>query len=247
MSSLWSSLLNLVFPPANRCPFCDAQSPGGAVCGRCLALMESYRRMPRCERCGRLPGKGSIFVDHGGAKLCRECGKQDWPFVLVRAAGPYEGVLKEAIHRFKYAGKRSLAGSLAGLMAEAARAEPVFETIDLAVPVPLAGEKLRLRGFNQAALLAGEVGLRLGLPVDTRSLVKEIETPSQAGLSRPARKSNLENAFRVAGGADFRGKIILVVDDVFTTGSTMSAASSVILRAGACRVFGLTAATGRFM
>lgn len=246
MFSLWNDLLNLIFPPKPECPFCGEPVPGGDICGRCLAVIEGYRREPYCGRCGRLPGKGAVFNHNGATHLCDECMRRDWPFVLARAAGPYEGILKEAIHRFKYAGHQGLARRLAGLMAEVSRTEPLFSMVDLALPVPLSGEKLRHRGFNQAALLAKEVGALLQIPVDGRSLVKSFETSPQAGLPRSARESNLEGAFKVTNADKVQGKNILIIDDVFTTGSTMSAAAAALIRSGAGQVFGLTAATGRY-
>ena len=246
MFSIWNDLLNLIFPPKPQCPFCNETVPGGELCGRCLAVIEKYRREPYCNRCGRLPGKGAALYNKSTALLCYECRKRDWPFVLARAAGPYESIMKEAIHRFKYAERRSLAGPLAGLMAETIRAEPSFAVVDLILSVPLSGEKLRHRGFNQAALLAREVGALLQIPVDGRSLVKGFETPSQAGLSRSARESNLAGAFQVTNAGKLQGKNILLIDDVFTTGSTLSAAATVLIKSGARQVFGLTAATGRY-
>jgi ComF family protein len=165
---------------------------------------------------------------------------------MARAAGPYEGVLKEAIHRFKYLGRQGLASCLAGLMVETALAEPLFASADLILPVPLSNEKLRLRGFNQAALLADEVGYRLRIPVKRRLLVKDFETLPQAGLNRAAREDNLAGAFRVTKADAIHDRNIMIIDDVFTTGSTMSSAALVIRSAGAGHVFGLTAAAGRY-
>ncbi|MDD4334756.1 MAG: ComF family protein, partial [Desulfotomaculaceae bacterium] len=171
---------------------------------------------------------------------------RQWPFELVRAAGPYEGILKEAIHRFKYLGRRGLAFSLAGLMVETARTEPLLTSVDLILPVPLSDEKLRLRGFNQAALLAEEVGCRLQMPVNRKLLVKDFETHPQTGLNRTAREQNLKGALRVTNTEVIRGKNIMIIDDVFTTGSTMSSAALIIRSAGAKHVFGLTVAAGRY-
>ncbi len=245
MFSLWNDLLSLIFPPKPECPFCGQPVPGGDTCSRCLDIIEGYRREPHCGRCGRLPAEGAVFLSGGTACLCYECRKRDWPFVLARAAGPYEGILKFAIHSFKYAGRRSLAGLLAGLMAEVGRLEPLYAEVDLAVPVPLSGGKLRYRGFNQALLLAGELGVLLQIPVEKAALAKVVETPPQAGLSRAAREINLKGAFKVTNDRNIYGKNILLVDDVFTTGSTLSAAATVLVESGARQVFGLTVATGR--
>jgi ComF family protein len=247
LSSIWNDFLNLIFPPRPECPFCGRTSFRGAVCGPCQDVLQGYRRETCCERCGRLPA-GGVAPDGSGRLVCGDCRKRDWPFVLARSGGPYEGFLREALHRFKYAGQRGLAPHLASLMVEAFRAEPYFSGagIDLVLPVPLSGEKLRQRGFNQAALLAGEVGNLLQIPVDRRTLFKDIETPSQAGLSRSDRESNLAGAFSVRYPERLYSRNVLIVDDVFTTGSTISAVAATIRQAGADRVFGLSVAAVRF-
>ena len=246
MFSIWNDLLNLIFPPKPECPFCGRPSSGGDVCTPCREVLQGYRRETFCERCDRL-SPGDVAPAGPGPRICGDCRKQDWPFVLARAGGPYEGILKEVLHRFKYAGRRSLAPHLAFMMAEAFRAEPFFckVGIDLALPVPLSGEKLRHRGFNQAALLAREVGILLQITTDKRTLVKNFETPPQAGLTRSARQSNLAGAFSVRYPDRIRGRNILIIDDVFTTGSTLSAVAAITRQAGANQVFGLTAAAVR--
>lgn len=247
MSSIWNDFLNLIFPPRPECPFCGRTSSRRDVCGPCRDVLQGYRRETCCERCGRLPA-GGVAPEGSGTPICGDCRKRDWPFVLARAGGPYEGFLREVLHRFKYAGQRGLAPHLASLMVEAFRAEPYFSGvgIDLVLPVPLSGEKLRQRGFNQAALLAGEVGNLLQIPVDRGTLSKDFETPSQAGLNRSARESNLAGAFSVRYPERLYGRNVLIVDDVFTTGSTLSAVAATVRRAGADRVFGLSAAAVRF-
>jgi len=242
---LWDSLLDLLFPPRPECPFCGAPGNGAEVCSSCLLEISRHRLEPHCCRCGRLPG-GEMVVPAGGPCLCRECQRHDWPFVLARAFGPYEGLLKEVIHRFKYGGSRRLARPLAFLMVEVVLSEALHKIIDLIVPVPLAKDRLRRRGFNQAALLAKEIGSILKIPVDGQTLVKVADTPAQTGLPRAARELNLINAFKVINKRKFYGKNILIIDDVFTTGSTMSAVAAELRHSGAEQVFGLTAATGRY-
>lgn len=245
MSSTWNSLLNLIFPPGQDCPICSGPSQGGALCSQCAGLMEKYGEEQCCVRCGRLPASGAAFYGQCASHFCQDCRKEDWPFVLARAAFPYEGVFREAVHRYKYAGKRALSRPLAGLMVAVAQKEPLYLEAGLIIPVPLTPEKTRLRGFNQAELLAREVGEQLKIPVKTDWIVKTVETTPQAGLSRLARKTNLENAFKFTGKSSISGIGVLIVDDVFTTGSTMSAVATAARAAGAGRVFGLTAATGR--
>jgi len=244
--SVWNDFLNLIFPARPFCPLCGEHSPDKNVCGRCRSTLDSYLLEHRCRKCGRFPGKGAVLAGSPFEHLCFECRKHKWPFALARAVGPYEGILKDSIHRYKYARRRVLALTLAPLMAEAYRAEPLYTEIGLILPVPLSGEKLRDRGFNQAALLAKELSVLLQIPADVRTLVKKFETPPQAGLPRAARESNLKDAFDMIKAEKVNGKNILLIDDVFTTGSTLSAVASVIRLAGAKHVFGLTAATGRY-
>lgn len=247
MLTIWKGLLDLIFPRRPECPFCGAASPKGEPCGGCLTILGSYHRERPCTRCGRLAEKGAALMHNGAGHLCYDCRKRDWPFTLARAGGAYEGVIKETVHRFKYAGRRSLAVHLATLMVDVCRLEPCYQTASLIVPVPLSRQKLRLRGFNQAELLAVEVGRALGMPVNGNCLVKDFDTPPQAGLNRVARESNLKGAFRVKRPEVIRDQVVLIIDDVFTTGSTMSAAAAALRRAGARQVMGLTAATGRYI
>jgi len=244
LTILWDSLLDLLFPPQPECPFCGAPGSGAEICGSCRSEINGYRLEPHCGLCGRLPEKEAI-ISSTGIYLCGECRRHGWPFALARAPGPYEGILKDAIHRFKYGGSRRLAVPLALLMVEVLLSEDFCADLDLVVPIPLSYNKLRHRGFNQAALLAKEIGGRLKIPVNNRVLVKILDTPSQTGLSRAAREINLQSAFEVTNVEHLQGKNILIVDDVFTTGSTMSVAAAAIKRVGAGQVFGITAATAR--
>ncbi|MDD4238991.1 MAG: double zinc ribbon domain-containing protein, partial [Desulfotomaculaceae bacterium] len=214
MLTIWKDLLDLIFPHRPECPFCGEPSPKGDPCGRCLAAIEGYHRERPCSRCGRLAEKGAQLLHNGAGHLCYDCRKRDWPFTLARAGGPYEGILKEAIHSFKYAGRRSLAAHLADLMVEVCRSEPRYQSAGLIVPVPLSREKLRLRGFNQAGLLAVEVGRALGLPVNGGCLVKDFDTPPQVGLKRAAREANLKGAFSVSRPDVICDQVVLIIDDV---------------------------------
>lgn len=246
MFTIWKDLLDLIFPGRPVCPFCMAVSAKGEPCGSCLTTIGSYHCEQPCSRCGRLAEKGAQLLNKGAGHLCYDCRKRDWPFTLARAGGPYEGILKETIHRFKYAGQRSLATHLAALMVEVCRLEPRYQTAGLIVPVPLSREKLRQRGFNQAELLADEVGRALNIIVNRHCLVKNFDTLPQARLKRADRESNLKGAFSVHKPEAIRDQVVLIIDDVFTTGSTLSAAATALRQAGARQVLGLTAATGRY-
>jgi ComF family protein len=142
--------------------------------------------------------------------------------------------LREIIHHLKYADRVSLAGPLGDILRECLQKES-FQG-DVVVPVPLHRSRERIRGFNQAELLAS----RTGLPVDNRILRRRKNTPSQTGLTRNERKRNLAGAFEVRGEA--AGRKMILVDDVYTTGSTMNEIARTLKRAGAERVEVLTVA-----
>jgi ComF family protein len=192
---------------------------------------------PFCSKCG-LPFVSREGDDH----TCSECLSEKRYFGIARASGVYEGTLMEALHRFKYTKKTALSKPLSFLAAQTFSRFWDGHGIGLVVPVPLQIRRLRERGFNQAVLLAKGVG-RLGdMPVDPFVLVRTRWTEPQTSLSRKERKKNLKGAFAVRKPENVRGKKVLLVDDVYTTGSTVNECSRVLLRAGAHSVDVLTVA-----
>lgn len=172
---------------------------------------------------------------HGQCGLCRRgLTRYDAAF----AYGCYEDVLREMVHLLKYSGVRSLASPMGAWMAGAL---PRNQRFDLIVPMPMHWIRRWRRGFNQAELLAAEVSKRTGIPPG-RPVRRARATPPQAGLSRARRRENVSGAFAMARRADVRGKRILLVDDVLTTGATASACAGVLKRAGATYVAVLAAA-----
>jgi competence protein ComFC len=161
--------------------------------------------------------------------------KKSPPYTRVIAYGLYEGVLKEAINRFKFYGLRRLSRPLGGLLPNL----PIPES-DAIVPVPLTAKGLRQRGFNQSLLTAQVVSKKTGIPLNIDTLMKIKETPPQVGLSASERHTNLAGAFKAKG--DLKGGRILLVDDVVTTGATAAACSKALLKAGAKEITVLTIA-----
>ncbi|MBE0466997.1 MAG: ComF family protein [Candidatus Desulforudis sp.] len=235
---LWEGLLNLVFPGEPGCPVCGAGDEA-LLCPACREAMGALSGKPHCDRCGRFTGTAAPV------HYCPECRSTRWPFERCRAYGPYDGVLRDAVHSLKYGRRRELARPLGELMARTVHPQEAYRTADFLVPVPLTGEAFKRRGFNQAALLADSVGRELGLPVRP-VLAKVRNTPAQAGLSRAARLKNLAGSFAVTGGTGIiRDRTVVLVDDVFTTGSTLSEAARVLRKVGAARVLGLVFVAGR--
>ena len=191
----------------------------------------------RCIGCGR-----------SGAYICVACLTQvkhpppepppeGGPLTGVLTPFAYEGVVRTAVQHLKYRGIRSLVPEMARPMAwELAVAVPPPFSL---VPVPLHPTRLRERGFNQAELLAWELARLLDAPLSTGALRRKVDTPSQVDTStRAERLRNVRDAFAAEGPLD--GETVVLVDDVTTTGATLSAAAQALLSAGALRVYGLT-------
>lgn len=169
----------------------------------------------------------------------------DWGFATARAAAVYHGPLREAIHHFKYRHADMLAEPLGAFLANRCWVDGlVTAPVDVVVPVPVPVARERARGFNQAALLAAPVAALRGLPLLRTALRRVRGTPPQVGLSPQARRRNLVGAFAVTEPDTVRARRVLLVDDVFTTGATVSECASTLVRAGAASVHVVTLAAG---
>jgi ComF family protein len=201
-----------------------------------------------CATCGERLFSSFAFAGDPGESRCGLCRRIDPAFARASAYGSYESGLRELIHLLKYGGVRPAANVLGRMLAEAiAVLEPEFPADPVAVvPVPLHRTKLRQRGFNQAELIAraavkvspAQDRLRLCAGV----LERKRETASQIGLTMHQRRENLRGAFGVAQHELVQGREVLVVDDVYTTGATVSECARVLRRAGATRVWVATVA-----
>ncbi|HAG09867.1 MAG TPA: hypothetical protein DCK76_00325 [Desulfotomaculum sp.] len=253
---LWEDFLNLIFPPRNICFFCNGPADIQGICSDCKNKLNNYANQPQCYICGRFLSAGKqnpldIAENKKQSIVCIECRHSERSYVFARAAGPYEGILMRAIWKFKYGGKTYLAKPLGGLLAGAVNSlidlghsEMGLKKSEIAglVPVPLANKRLRKRGFNQSELLARFVSHNLDLPF-LPMLNKLKETSAQTGLSREQRQSNLEGVFGVSQCKIPVGKSVILIDDMFTTGSTVSECSRVLLNAGLKNIFVATVAT----
>ncbi len=201
-----------------------------------------------CGICGERLFSPYAVAGDSGAPRCGLCRRMEPPFARAAAYGSYESGLRELIHLLKYGGVRPAANVLGRMLAEAVSVlAPEFAADPLPViPVPLHRTKLRQRGFNQAELIArGAIklsasGSRLHLCAGV--LERKRDTASQIGLTSHQRRANLRGAFAVAQPELLRGREVLVVDDVYTTGATVSECARVLRRAGATRVWVATVA-----
>jgi ComF family protein len=156
----------------------------------------------------------------------------------------YEGTAKNCIHLLKYNSRLKLAAPLGKLMFDFVNKNMDYEDFDMIVPVPLHSSRLRERGFNQAEVLSRKLSGYTKHPVCTNVLKRTKPTLSQTGLSKTKRFTNLQGAFKITKDAFVSGKKVLLVDDVFTTGSTVNEAAKALLKAGAESVDALVLARG---
>jgi len=175
-------------------------------------------------------------------RLCGSCSIEGWACADIRTPGPFRGTVAEAVHLLKYSGKPSIARRLAGLMADSLEPEGRHRQADLIAAVPLHGAKQRERGFNQAQLLADELSAKLGIGTDRKAAVRARHNPTQTKLNRRQRLENVRGIFKVPEPSRVRGRRIILVDDVLTTGATIGSCGQALLEAGASEVLALTAA-----
>src|SRR4051812_46488914 len=195
------------------------------VCAACREPLEHPTRGAVCEACWSAAVPAAPLG----------CDALPPSITLATAIGPYDGRLRDIIHALKYDPRPTVAKHLAARMRDAGA--EVLSSADVVVPVPLHRSRLRARGFNQARTLA----LRLGLPLSD-ALIRIRRTESQADLPATRRHANVRGAFAMHPGARIDGRVVVLVDDVRTTGATLSACASVLLDAGAAEVRALTAA-----
>lgn len=219
-----------------HCPLCQATLPfgeGRIVCAPCLDSLERLSS-PWCPKCGK-PFASEATLSHAPDHLCADCRNGGRAFDRARALGPHEGLIREMVHLLKFRGRASLAREIGPALARLARREfPETAAADGAIVtfVPVDPVRWRERGYDQAMLLARETAAELGLPWE-KLLERAGTAPSQTGLPAGRRKRNLRGVFAVPAPERVLGRPILLVDDVFTTGSTASACARSLKRAGA--------------
>jgi ComF family protein len=237
---LSDGLVSLAYPQA--CVICGGsveQRRFGVACERCWSGAPILTgRETLCWKCG-VPVPAEVAPDFCAEVRCRRCDSQS--FTAARAVGLYEGALRESVLQLKR--RAYVPEHIEGLLVVAAKREPLNVCTRI-VPVPLHEERLRARGFNQASIIAQVLAKSLRLPVDEVSLVRLYGSEKyRAGLDAKGRLDTVAGAFAVPNPRLVAGESILLVDDVFTTGATVSACAGALIQAGAENVFVLTLAT----
>ncbi|RJR34803.1 MAG: ComF family protein [Desulfobacteraceae bacterium] len=222
--NLLRKFIDLLFPP--RCVLCRTFNTSESLCDACFS---SFQKLvsPVCPICGG-PFPDGIQENH----VCEECLKKRPYFDSAAALYLYDGRIMDAIHQFKYGGKSHLARVLGPLLAAFGRERLSDPGGILVMPVPLHPRRLRERGYNQSLLLARHVSSVLRASLDFMSLRRTRDTQVQTGLKKDERRRNVRRAFEVTDRNAVKGKTILLVDDVATTGSTLNECSRVLRKAG---------------
>lgn len=221
--SIWSAL-DLLFPP--ECGGCGAKGSRWCLeCQRRVKILDGVL----CDVCG-LPQKNS--------GVCETCLVERPRFRSLRAWAAFEDPVRLALRKLKYRRDFSMGDAIAAAMLPFVN--NLGWQVDMLVPVPLGKHRLRERGYNQVAMIAKPLAMGLGVAYSPRALTRRKETRSQVGLSKDERRGNVQGAFRAAPGV--RGKVVLIIDDVSTTGSTLSSGAEAFYDSGARDVYALTVA-----
>lgn len=218
------------------CPLCHEilKNQKALVCSQCAQGLKPVTG-PRCMKCGKPVGEEEEY--------CNECAAHPRKFTEGRGIFLYDDLWRASLVRYKYYGRREYGNFYGEAICRFARREILRWNPGLIIPVPLHRRKERMRGFNQSALLAARVGQITGISVDDTLVKKVRSTDSQKKLGAAQRRRNLQTAFVVERRVD--GVKILVIDDVYTTGSTMDAMAACLVEQGAEKVFFLTVCMGR--
>jgi len=232
---LFEAATSLLYPPV--CALCAGKTQANEyLCEPCEA--KAMRIVaPFCQQCSE-PFQGAIAT----AFTCANCARRKIYFDAAVAAYRGRGIVRQIIHDFKYGRQVHLRHLVARWLCAAFDDERLRgRHFDIIVPVPLHPTRLRERGFNQAGLLTELLSTRIS--IRCKRVLKRIRyTTTQTALDRAERIENLHNAFRLRKNADVRGLHVLLIDDVLTTGSTLSECARVLKRAGAISVYAATAA-----
>ena len=229
-----NTFLDILYP--RHCPVCHhiPENRGQKICGGCKERLKPVNG-PRCYKCSKP-------LHDPGQEYCENCRSRSHLFEQGIGIFPYSTLLQESLYRLKY-GKRQEYGTFYGeLAAFYARKQIEKWQIQRIIPIPLHRKRMEKRGYNQAEIIAEALGKRLNLPVKKKQLKRKINTKPQKDLDPIQRRANMRGAFITK--SDLQGENILLIDDIYTTGTTIDEAAGALKKAGAGGVYFLVIAIG---
>lgn len=224
----FNGLLDLIYPP--YCLVCG-KAGEDYLCAKCIEKID-FIEPPFCRKCG------TPCAEYN----CSDCRSREYYFDISRSAAIYDGVLKEAIRQFKYKFNIVMADPLSEIMINRFPKSGLIGKFDFVIPVPIHQARRIERGFNQAEELASRFCDKIHVPLDLDVLYKKTDTKHQANLPQDMRAVNLKGVFAVKNSSRVIGKRILLVDDVFTTGTTLNEAAKALKNSGALSICAYTLA-----
>ena len=239
LTRLLGGIADVFWPRACAVVTCAHPSDraGRHICSTCFAGLPFHEAGGSCRICG-----ATIVSKVQHDFVCEICSKTPPPFEFARSAVLYREPADRLLQDFKFRKATWLCADFTDLLEGAVRAKLAFSEIDVIVPVPLFPAREQERGYNQSALLAEALGARLNRRVDAASFVRTRDTPHQSRLSGEERRKNLKGAFAVKDPRFIRGRTVLLIDDVTTSGSTLNEGARALLDGGAARVWCATVA-----
>lgn len=249
-------LLDLFYPPLNHCYNCGKSIIFSEIAGLCPSCLEEIQFISACcLRCGRaLPDKRKqIWKDEetagelaGVKKRCNACQDKALFYDMARSIAVYDGLIRELILKYKYFHRLKLKEPLSQLLVIYFKKIYNNLLIDYIIPVPLHRDRIKERGFDQVLLLAEILAKRIKVPLLTKALIRVKNSPRLYNLTPAQRAQAIEGCFSVREGRALKGKSVLLLDDILTTGTTVNEAGNVLKEAGKVKkVYVLTLATGR--
>ena len=228
-------IIDLIYPA--RCPLCgDIVMPRGQLaCPECMTAAP-YVTEPMCKKCGK-PLQDEI------EEYCSDCRTKEHSYDKGLALFAYDDMVKQSISRFKYENKREYAGFYGHEMVLRLGTEIRSWKADAIIPIPLHRSRQRYRGYNQSELIAEVVGRELQIPLYTHLVMREKKTIAQKKLNHGERQNNLKRAFKISQN-DVKLDTVILLDDIYTTGSTIDAVAAILKNTGVKQVFFIALSVG---
>ena len=232
---LFDRAVDVIFP--RRCPICDdaVDTVGELICRECQSRVKIIRE-PYCMKCGK-----PVISD--AQRICRDCETTQHSFNRGRAAFCYDETMKDSIYRFKYGRRKEYADYYSNQMVMLMKDQLKSWQPDALIPIPIHKKRFKQRGYNQAQLLAERIAGDTGIPMRADILLRDEDTKVQKNLTAADRQNNLKKALKI--GVDVvKLKNIVIVDDIYTTGSTIDAAASILHDAGVENIYFMVLCSG---